>query len=314
MLRTVKNLNREMNAGITRSRRNGATVKRVALTAFLAAIALVFVFPLVFTLSNSLMKDTEIQEHYSSVYSNFYTNKAGLAASPKFAGIRLIPDEVSFGQYYTVLFKRTQFLYMFWNSAFLAVSIVIGQLAVASTAAFAFAKLEFKHREPIFFIYILTMLMPFQVTLVPNFIISDLLGLLGRYSSIILPGIFGTFGVFLLRQFMTYIPDEYCESARVDGAALWKIFISIILPMTKSGIAALGILLFIDNWNMVEQPLIFLQGVARMPLSVYLSSINSDEMGIAFAASCIYMIPVLLVFAYGEDYLLEGIELSGIKG
>jgi multiple sugar transport system permease protein len=158
------------------------------------------------------------------------------------------------------------------------------------------------------------MLMPFQVTLVPNYIIADKLGIIGSYLSIILPGIFSAFGVFLLRQFMAYIPNEYCEAARIDGANHFEIYTRVILPMTKTGVAALAILVFMDNWNMVEQPIIFLKEQMKYPLSVYLSKVNRNETGIAFASSTLYMLPMVLVFLYGENYLVEGIQLTGIKG
>ena len=196
----------------------------------------------------------------------------------------------------------------------IVIPIILGQILVSSMAAYSFAKLEFIFRDKLFFTYIIMMMMPFQVTLVPNYIVGDQLGLLGSYWSIILPGIFSPFGVFLLRQFMMYIPDAYVESAQVDGAGQLRIFFSIMLPMSKTGLAALTILVFIDNWNMVEQPLIFLQDVNMHPLSTYLSSINNGEMGIAFAASTIYMLPMLLIFLYGENYLVQGIQLSGLKG
>jgi len=221
---------------------------------------------------------------------------------------------VTLTQYYTALIKRTQFLIKFWNSLIIVVPIILGQILVSSMAAYAFAKLEFIFRDKLFFTYIIIMMMPFQVTLVPNYIMASELGLVGSYWSIILPGIFGTFGVFLMRQFMMYIPDAYVESAKVDGASQLRIFFSIILPMSKTGLAALAILVFIDNWNMVEQPLIFLQDINMHPLSTYLSSINSGETGIAFAASTIYMLPMLLIFLYGENYLVQGIQLSGLKG
>lgn len=192
--------------------------------------------------------------------------------------------------------------------------IIAGQIAVAALAAYAFAHLRFRFREPLFFMYIVTMLMPFQVTLVPNFIIADRLGLLGSSGAIIFPGIFSAFGVFLLRQFMMFVPYSYIEAARVDGAGHLYIFTRIVLPMCGSGLAALSILVFIDNWNMVEQPLIFLNEAIQQPLSVYLSVIGEGERGIAFAASAIYMLPLLLVALYAEKYLVEGIQLSGIKG
>ena len=234
--------------------------------------------------------------------------------SDEFLSLKLIPDEVVIRQYYTVLVEKTQFLYMVWNSIIIVVPIILGQIAVASTAAYAFAKAGLKWRNQLFFIYIVVMLMPFQVTLVPNYLVADRLGLVGSYWSIILPGVFGTFGVFLLKQYMEYIPDSYLEAARVDGAGHIRVFTLIVLPMSKAGIAALAILLFVDNWNMVEQPLVFITEAVKQPLSIYLSRINSEERGVAFAAATLYMLPMLLIFLYGENYLVEGIQLSGIKG
>lgn len=288
-------------------------LNKIVLTGLLSALAIVFLFPLILTISDSFMSEQEITTNYSMVASTDSSN-GNADEEQKFANLKLIPDKVTLKQYYTVLVKRIQFLFMFWNSVKLVLPIIFGQILVASMSAYAFAKIEFKGREKLFFLYIIVMLMPFQVTLVPNYIIADKLGLVGNYLSIILPGIFGTFGVFLLRQFMVYIPDAYGESARVDGANHWDIFTKIIIPMSKNGIAALAILVFIDNWNMVEQPLIFLRDSDKQPLSIFLSSINDGERGIAFAASTIYMVPMLLVFLYGENYLVEGIQLSGLKG
>ena len=160
------------------------------------------------------------------------------------------------------------------------------------------------------------MLLPFQVTLVPNYIVAQKLGIMGSRLSIILPGIFGTFGVFLLRQYMASIPPSYIEAAKIDGAGHLSIFLKIVIPLLKPGLAALFILLFMDNWNMVEQPLIFLSNPLDEPLSLFLSNINNEEPGIAFAASFIYMHPLILVFLYGEEYMVTGIgmQLSGIKG
>lgn len=278
----------------------------------LATAALIMVMPLVLTVTNSFMSEKEIEYHYSKPVSG--AENGNTESVDNFRIIRFIPDIATIRQYYTVLLKKTQYFFLFWNSAGVVVSIVAGQTAVASMAAFAFSKLDFKFRDRLFFVYIIVMMMPFQVTLVPNYIIADFLNLVNNRLSIILPGIFSAFGVFLLRQFMVHIPDAYCESAVVDGANLFVIFLRIILPMTKAGIASLVILSFIDNWNMIEQPLIFIHDNTKMPLSVFLSSISLNEKGIAFAASSIYMAPMLLVFLYGEDYLVEGIKLSGLKG
>ncbi|RRJ67782.1 carbohydrate ABC transporter permease [Paenibacillus oralis] len=273
------------------------------MTVILVVLAILMLIPLYFTLSNSLMTEAEIQFNYS----------LGATAN-EYLQLKWIPDWVSLEQYKTLLFDRLQFLIMFWNSVLLVVPIVLGQVAVAAMAAFAFSQFSFLGRDSLFFLYIITMLMPFQVTLVPNYLAMDWLGLLDSRLSIILPGIFSAFGVFLVRQFMIGIPRTYLEAAQMDGAGYWTIFTRIIIPMSKPGIAALTILVFIDYWNMVEQPLIFLHDAYMRPLSIYLAQINEGEFGLAFAAAVLYMLPMLFIFLYAENDLIEGIQLSGVKG
>jgi multiple sugar transport system permease protein len=289
-------------------------VRRLGITVALVAFVIWFLLPIVLTITNSLMTESEITLNYSSITKDTAANAQDPRSAGGYANLKFIPDFVTLSQYYDVLVAKPQFLTMFWNSVKITVPILIGQIVVSSLAAYAFAHLKFRFRETIFFVYIVTMLMPFQVTLVPNYIIADKLGLLNSYASIIFPGIFATFGVFLLRQFMVYVPVNYIEAARVDGASQLYIFARIVLPMCRSGIAALAILNFIDNWNMVEQPIIFLQDAIKQPLSVYLSAINEGERGLAFAACTLYMAPLLLVALYAEKDLVEGIQLSGIKG
>lgn len=291
----------------------GRKITKIFHLTVLVSLAFVFMFPLAVTITNSLMSEQEIANNYDAVMNKSVSNYNNDTASP-FARFKLIPEVVVIKQYYAVLIQKTQFLFMFWNSVLITFPIVIGQALVATLAAYAFAKLKFKGRNQLFFLYIVVMLMPFQVTLVPNYIIADQLGLLNTHLSIIFPGIFGTFGVFLLKQYMEQIPDSYLEAAKVDGASQLQIFLKIVVPLSKVGIAAMTILVFIDNWNMVEQPLIFLQEATKQPLSLYLSKIIDGEMGLAFAASTLYMMPVLLLFLYAIKYLLEGIRLSGIKG
>jgi multiple sugar transport system permease protein len=288
-------------------------VKKAALTFVIGIVALAFLLPIIVTMTNSFMSEDEIFDAYKAVNSNVYMGGDDIKADD-FSIFKFIPQIVVIEQYYDIMIKNNNYLFYFWNSVKIVVPIILGQLLIASMAAYGFSKFKFRFRDQLFFIYIVTMLMPFQVTLVPNYIVADKLGLIGRLSSIILPGVFSTFGVFLLRQFMMYIPDEYSEAVKVDGGGHLNIFFSIILPMTKTGIASLVILLFIDNWNIVEQPLVFLRELKDYPLSIMLSSINKNELGIAFASSALYMIPMLLIFLYGENYLVEGLQLSGIKG
>ena len=159
------------------------------------------------------------------------------------------------------------------------------------------------------------MLMPYQVTLVPNYLVSDWLNILDTKWAIWLPGIFSPFAVFLLTKFMRRIPSAMIEAAQIDGAGEWQIFTKVCFPLCKGALASAAILVFIDYWNMVEQPLILLSDGETHPLSVFLSKINAGEIGLAFAVATIYMIPTLLVFLYGEEYLVDGITYQGgIKG
>lgn len=276
-------------------------LKKTLTTVLLCILVCIFIYPMVFTICNSFMTETEITENYDT-------------KDKEYIDMKLIPEQVTIKQYYRILIKNPQYLFMFWNSVILVVPITVGQIIVALMAAYFFTISKSKWKEPLFFIYIIVMLMPYQVTLVPNYIIAEKFKLIGSYLSIILPGIFNTFGVFLLRQYMKNIPTTYIEAAKIDGASSWQIFRKIILPLSKSGVAALAILTFIDNWNMVEQPLIFLNDSIKEPLSIYLSNINANAKGISFAASVLYMLPMLLVFMYWENYLVEGIQHSGIKG
>ncbi len=193
--------------------------------------------------------------------------------------------------------------------------IVLFQLATALLAAYGFTRYRGRIREIIFFAYIILMLMPYQVTLVPNYLVSNWLHILDTRWAIWLPGIFSPFAVYLLTKYMRKIPYSVIEAAKIDGAGEWKIFTKICVPLCKGAVCSAAILVFIDYWNMVEQPLILLSNEEMHPLSVFLSKINSGEIGLAFAVATIYMVPSLLVFLYGEDYLVEGITYQGgIKG
>ncbi len=292
-------------------------VSTIATTIFfiIAAVFAIFaLLPIVLTVLNSFMSNKEIVTNYSAVFASLSSNisdtKTYLA---KEAHLKLIPDMVSIEQYATVLFKSPMYITKFWNSIFLVVPIVLFQMVTGSLAAYSFARYRRKSREILYFCYIILMLMPFQVTLVPNYLIADKLGIIDTVQAIILPGIFSTFSVFLLTKYMRRIPSSYIEAAKLDGAGDWHIFIHICLPMCKSALYAMAILLFIDYWNMVEQPLILLPDPEKQPLSVFLAEINSGEVGIAFAASFIFMVPPLLLFLNGEQYLVEGISKSGLK-
>lgn len=293
-------------------RRKKRYFSRGMLTVLAAVFAFLFLMPTVLTITNSFMTQSEITANYGQVFQNATDGKSYIKDK---ISLKFIPDKVSFTQYFTVLLKSPDFLYKFWNSVILVAPIVLAQLAVASIAAYGFTRWRGKIRDTIFFAYVILMLMPYQVTLVPNYLVSDFLGLLNTRWAIILPGAFAPFSVFLLTKSMRRIPVSLIESAKLDGAGEWHIFWDICLPQCRSALYSIAILVFIDYWNMVEQPLILLPDASKQPLSVYLSQINAGEIGIAFAAAVIYMVPGLLMFLHGEAYLVEGITYAGsVKG
>lgn len=287
---------------------------RISLATMIAAcFAVLFLMPIVLTITNSFMSSSEISANYGQVFAT--TDTGGKTYISDKVNLKFIPDMVSFSQYITVLFKSPEYLLKFWNSVILVVPIVVFQLLVAAGAAYGFTRYRGRVKEIIFFIYIILMLMPYQVTLVPNYLVSDWLHILDTNWAIWLPGIFSPFAVYLLTKYMRRIPTSVMEAAQIDGAGEWQIFRRICMPLCKGAMCSIAILIFIDYWNMVEQPLILLSDQEKHPLSVFLSKINSGEIGLAFAVATIYMVPPILVFLYGEDYLVEGITYQGgIKG
>lgn len=273
--------------------------------------AAAFLLPTILTITNSFMSESEINSNYGMIFS---TTSGGFVS--KNVNLKFIPDRVTFSQYVSGLIKSPEYLLKFWNSVILTVPIVILQVAVASIAAYSFTRWRSKLRDGVFFFYVILMLMPYQVTLVPNYLVSGWLGILNTRWSIILPGIFAPFSVFLLTKFMRRIPYALIEAAKIDGAGEWEIFTKICLPQCRSALYSIAILVFIDYWNMVEQPLILLEDADAQPLSVFLSGINAGEIGLAFAMATIYMVPSLLLFLHGEEYLVEGIAANSgsVKG
>ncbi len=289
------------------------SIRRFFATMVAGSFAFLFLMPIVLTISNSFMSASEISANYGQVFAT--TDTGGKTFIAEKVNLKFIPDMVSFSQYITVLLKSPDYLFKFWNSVLLVVPILVFQLLVASGASYGFTRYRGKMKGMIFFLYIILMLMPYQVTLVPNYLVSDWLHILDTRWAIWLPGIFSPFAVFLLTKYMRRIPASVMEAAQIDGAGEWQIFRHVCMPLCKGALCSVAILIFIDYWNMVEQPLILLADVQKHPLSVFLSRINEGEVGLAFAVATIYMVPPLLVFLYGEDYLIEGITYQGgIKG
>ncbi len=267
--------------------------RMVVRTAVAGSFAVLFLMPIVLTITNSLMTKSEINANYGVIFAKKNGVRVFISNT---VNLKFIPDIVSFEQYFKVLILSPEYLLKFWNSFLYVVPIVVFQLAVASLASYGFARYRGKVREVIFFSYIILMLMPYQVTLVPNYLVSNWLNIIDTRWAIWLPGFFSPFAVYMLTKY---------------GAGEWQIFTRICLPNCRGGLASIAILLFIDYWNMVEQPLILLSNDQLHPLSVFLSKINSGEISLAFAVAVIYMVLPMMVFLYGEEYLVEGIVYQG---
>lgn len=283
------------------------------LTIWAGLFAVLFLMPTVLTITNSFMSAGEITSNYGTVFAK--TEAGGKEFISERVNLKFIPDMVTAKQYITVLLKSPEYLLKFWNAAILTVPIVLFQTGVALLSSYGFARYRGKFRELLFFVYIILMLLPYQVTLVPNFLVAKALNIYDTRWAIILPGIFSPFAVFILTKCMRRIPNSLIEAAKLDGAGEWKTFTKVCIPSCKSAIFSVIILVFIDYWNMVEQVLVLLPNAEKQPLSVFLSQINAGEISLAFAVACIYMIPAIFLFLYGEDSLVEGINYSGgLKG
>lgn len=298
---------------MTRRRKKKRIIGIACRTIIALVLAVAFLTPIVLTVANSFMSSAEISSNYGAIFQT--TDTGGKVFIGKTVNLKLIPDMVSFSQYLTVLFKTPDYLLKFWNSVILVVPIVIFQLVVAVLASYGFTRTKGKVAAIIFFVYIILMMMPNQVTLVPNYLVLKKMGLLDTNWSIWLPGIFSPFSVYLITKYMKRIPGSIMEAARIDGANEWQLFSKICLPISKSIITTCAILVFIDYWNMVEQPLLFFSDSDKYPLSIFLSKINTMDVGLAFAVATIYMVPSLLLFLYGEEALVEGVAYQGsVKG
>lgn len=263
-------------------------IKTVLKYFLLVLITLVFLFPVIYMIACSFMSQRQLTEMLDF-------------ANGEYKSVELIPQLFSLNQYYKVFFRRPEYLIKFWNSVIMTFPTVVCQVFVSALAAFAFAKLRFPFRDKLFFIYIILLILPVQVTLVPNYMVLDKMGLLNNFLAVIFPGTFSAFGVCMLRQSIRYISNASIEAALMDGASHLKIFTSVILPQTKGGIVTLTLLSFIDNWNVVEQPLVYFNDKAMYPLSVGLTDIAGCDGAVAFACGVMFMIPSLLIYFYGKN-------------
>lgn len=228
---------------------------------------------------------------------------------------QLIPDDISLDNYKRVaeVFPIKKF---FFNSMVVAILSTLGQLLTASMAAYAFARLKFKGRDIIFLMYLATLMVPSQVTMIPQFVLVSKFGWLDSYQGLIVPGIFTAFGTFLLRQHFLTIPKSLEEAAFIDGAGHFRVFWKIILPSSKSALATLGIFSFMQSWNNYLWPLIIINDKNMMTLPLGLSNLQgrwTTDWNLVMAGVVISVIPILIVYLFAQKYFVKGITLSGLK-
>ncbi len=269
----------------------------------LSAAALFVWVPLWMLLSASFMGSREMVHNLAPVLSE----EVGYAHWP------ILPQYPTLKPYVELLLDAPEFFTMFWNSCKQVFPIVAGQIVIGAPAAWAFARFRFRGKGVLYALYIILMLMPFQVTMVSSYFVLDRLGLMNTVWAIILPGAVSTFPVFLMIRFFAAIPSALTEAASLDGAGAWQIFIHLGLPLGVPGILSAVVLGFLEYWNALEQPMTFLKDQTLWPLSLYLPMVTAENAGASLAASVIMLTPALLIFLFGQKYLEAGIAASGMK-
>jgi multiple sugar transport system permease protein len=230
--------------------------------------------------------------------------------------IRWIPQNPRW-QNYLDIWTKIPLLTFVTNTMKITLIVTTLQLLTSSFAAYAFAKLKFRYKDTLFMAYIATIAVPWQVYMVPQFMMMRNFGLNDSHLAIIFLQAFSAFGVFMMRQFYQGIPDELCEAARIDGMTEYQIYAKIMLPLSKPALSTLTIFTFVNTWNDFLGPLIYLKTEAKKTLQLGLKmfiSQYSSEYGLIMAASVLSLIPVLIVFLSLQKHFVEGVAATGVKG
>ena len=271
------------------------TVGKWCLHGLLAIGSFLMVFPFLWTIGSSLKNMTQI-----------------FAIPPVW-----FPNPIVWQNYLDSL-QAMPFGRAYWNSFYITIIVVVSQLFTGSMAAYAFAKLKFKGSEALFLLFLATMMIPKQVTMIPLYLIMDKLGWLNTHLPLIIPGaLFNAFAVFLLRQFIRGIPKELEEAAVMDGASIPRIYWSVILPLIKPALAAMTIFIFMGTYNNFMDALIYLSTPEKFTVPLLLNNFKGlyvTNWSYMMAGATISVIPIILVYLFAQRYIIEGITLTGVKG
>ena len=280
-----------------RSRKKTKTVTHIILHFVLILCSFVFVFPFLWMLFTALKTPAELLQGIEAFF----------------------PKDPQWSNFVTAIQKIPFFLYL-KNSLIISFCVVLGTIISATTAAYAFAKLKWKGRDKWFLIMLATMMLPLQIILIPTYIMYAKIGWLGTRLPLIVPAFFGggaAFYIFLLRQFFMGLPKELTESAIIDGANHFQIFLKIMLPLSKPAILTVALFTFMGTWNDYFGPLIFLSNPEQWTLALGLRAFQTQYGGqynLMMAASILIMLPTLILFFFAQKSFIEGIKFTGIKG
>ncbi|WP_325167468.1 carbohydrate ABC transporter permease [Lederbergia citri] len=269
-------------------------MKKIIAHIFLTIGAVTMLFPFVWMVSTSLKQLSEV-----------------FVFPPTLMGESLRFDN------YLKISDRFPFMTYFLNSLKVTGIVVVSQLLTSSMAGYVFARLHFKFRDLIFGLYLATLMIPMQVTMIPNFVIMRFYGLVDTHAALILPGLVSAFGTFLMRQFFLTIPKSLEDAAKIDGCTPFGIYWRIFVPLTMPAMATLGIFVFMGTWNDFFSPLIYINTQSKMTLPLGLASMQgmySTDWPVLMAGTVISVLPVIIVFLLAQDAFIKGVTLSGIKG
>lgn len=269
----------------------------------LAAICAVIMYPVFVALILPFQDNDELVRTFSPI----------MDFKGEYVSIDYLAQYPTLNHFKELLLYTPEFYKVFWNSVIITGTILVFQVLVAVPSAWAFSRFKFRGKKLLFDLYVIFMLIPFQVTMLSQYLVLNRLELMNTRLAIIIPAVFSTFPVFLIYRGFADIPEDVANSARIDGANEWQVLWYIGIPLGKSGILSCVVLCFLDLWNMVEQPLAFLKDKELFPISLYLPMLDISNANFMLAAAVIVLIPAAFIFVIGQDYLEQGIIASALK-
>jgi multiple sugar transport system permease protein len=273
--------------------REGIRVGESVLIVVFTVVTIIFVMPLVMMLLSSFKSTAEILRVPPTL----------LPQAPTLDSFRTVLSEAPYGLWYR-------------NSLVVATAVTAIALFTSSVGGYIFAKFEFPLKQPLFVLILITLMIPFPVLLIPNYIIANRLGVLNSLWALVLPGMVSAFGIFLIRQFAAGIPRDLIEAARLDGASEWAIFSRIVLPLLRPALAALGVFTFLASWNDYLWPLVAINDLDKstLPLALtFFNSVHSTRYDLVMAAATMAVVPVLVVFLIFQRHIVKALVLAGMR-